>query len=103
MPTDHPKVLRAKNGALPIGLSTVVDVLVDGARNGRPDDEIRELLVRLVPEFKLSAEPPPRRKSGSCRTDAGDAESSRGFACVVRGSPSPALRWFHVLALLHFP
>ena len=29
MPTDHPKVLRAKNGALPIGLGTVVDLLVE--------------------------------------------------------------------------
>jgi FlaA1/EpsC-like NDP-sugar epimerase len=55
IPTDHPKVLRARNGVLPIGLSTVVDVLVDGARTGRPDDEIRELLVRLVPDFKLPA------------------------------------------------
>jgi len=53
--TDHPKVLCARNGALPIGLSEAVDVLVDGARNGRTDDEIRELLVRLVPDFKLSA------------------------------------------------
>ncbi len=53
IPTDHPKVLRAKNGTLPIGLSTVVDVLVEGAQNGRPDDEIRELMMRLVPEFKV--------------------------------------------------
>jgi FlaA1/EpsC-like NDP-sugar epimerase len=55
VPTDHPKVLRARNGVLPLGLSTVVDVLVDGARTGRPDDEIRELLVRLVPDFKVPA------------------------------------------------
>jgi FlaA1/EpsC-like NDP-sugar epimerase len=54
--TDHPKVLRAKNGALPIGLSTVVDVLVEGARTGRSDDDIRELLMRLVPDFKVSPE-----------------------------------------------
>jgi FlaA1/EpsC-like NDP-sugar epimerase len=58
IPTDHPKVLRAKNGVLPLGLSTVVDVLVEGARNGRSDEEIRELLVRLVPEFKLGAGSP---------------------------------------------
>jgi FlaA1/EpsC-like NDP-sugar epimerase len=55
IPTDHPKVLRAKNGALPLGLSTLVDLLVEGTRNGRPDQEIRELLVRLVPDFKLPA------------------------------------------------
>jgi FlaA1/EpsC-like NDP-sugar epimerase len=55
IPTDHPKVLRAKNGTLPIGLSTVVEALVEGARTGRPDDEIRELLGRLVPDFKALA------------------------------------------------
>ncbi len=54
VPTDHPKVLRARNGTLPIGLSTGVDALVEGARSGRPDDEIRSLLVRLVPDFRLS-------------------------------------------------
>jgi len=53
--TDHPKVLRAKNGTLPIGLSTVVEALVEGARIGRPDDEIREMLGRLVPDFKSLA------------------------------------------------
>jgi FlaA1/EpsC-like NDP-sugar epimerase len=60
IPTDHPKVLRAKNGVLPLGLSTVVDVLVEGARGGRSDEEIRELLVRLVPEFKLPAGSPEK-------------------------------------------
>jgi len=50
--TDHPKVLRAKNGVLPLGLSAVVYMLIDGARNGRPEKELRELLVRLVPDFR---------------------------------------------------
>ncbi|HET9726834.1 MAG TPA: nucleoside-diphosphate sugar epimerase/dehydratase [Gemmatimonadales bacterium] len=53
--TDHPKVLRAKNGSLPIGLGAVVEALVEGARSGRGDDEIREMLVRLVPDFKALA------------------------------------------------
>jgi hypothetical protein len=46
-------VLRAKNGVLPIGLSTVVDLLVDGARHGWTDEQLRALLLRLVPEFKV--------------------------------------------------
>jgi FlaA1/EpsC-like NDP-sugar epimerase len=54
VPTGHPKVLRAKNGALPIGLGAVVDLLVDRAQSGRSDDEIRQLLLRLIPEFKVS-------------------------------------------------
>jgi FlaA1/EpsC-like NDP-sugar epimerase len=53
VPTDHPKVLRAKNGALPLGLSRVIEMLVERSRQGRPDDEIRELLVRLIPEFNV--------------------------------------------------
>jgi O-antigen biosynthesis protein WbqV len=52
LPTDHPKVLRAKNGVLPIGLSTVVDLLVEGARNGWTDEQLRGMLGRLVPEFR---------------------------------------------------
>jgi FlaA1/EpsC-like NDP-sugar epimerase len=64
IPTDHPKVLRAKNGALPLGLSRVVDVLVEGARNGRSDDEIRELLARLVPDFSVAAEASARVEVG---------------------------------------
>jgi len=60
IPTDHPKVLRAKNGVLPMGLSTVVDVLVDGARKGRSDEDLRELLARLVPEFNLPESTPEK-------------------------------------------
>jgi FlaA1/EpsC-like NDP-sugar epimerase len=60
IPTDHPKVLRAKNGVLPMGLSTVVDVLVDGARKGRSDEDLRELLARLVPDFNLPESAPEK-------------------------------------------
>ncbi len=54
LPTDHPKVLRARNGALPIGLGTMVDLLVDGAGHGWTDVQLRALLLRLVPEFRVS-------------------------------------------------
>ena len=57
IPTDHPKVLRARNGSLPIGLVTMVKHLVDEAGKGRPDDEIRELLELLVPDFRLRVTP----------------------------------------------
>ena len=52
IPTDHPKVLRAKNGSLPIGFSTMVKVLVESAAKGHSDDEIRDLLGTLVPDFR---------------------------------------------------
>jgi FlaA1/EpsC-like NDP-sugar epimerase len=54
LPTDHPKVLRAKNGALPTGLSTVVDLVVEGAKRGWGDEQLRALLGRMVPDFGSS-------------------------------------------------
>ena len=63
-PTDHPKVLRARNATLPIGLSAVVGVLVDAAQRGSGDDDLRALLTRLVPDFAPSnAGMPPRQSA----------------------------------------
>lgn len=56
LPTGHPKVLRAKNGTLPIGLSTVVDLLVDGAQRGWSDAQLRTLLARVVSDFAAAPE-----------------------------------------------
>jgi FlaA1/EpsC-like NDP-sugar epimerase len=53
-PTDHPKVLRARNGALPGGLASVVDLLVEGARRGWGEDQLRALLTRLVPDLRVT-------------------------------------------------
>ncbi|HEU5169282.1 MAG TPA: nucleoside-diphosphate sugar epimerase/dehydratase [Gemmatimonadales bacterium] len=50
-PTDHPKVLRAKNGRLPVGLSEAVAYVIEAALEGQPDGEIRSRLARLVPDF----------------------------------------------------
>ena len=54
LPTDHPKVLRAKNGALPTGLSTLVDLLVEAASRGWGDEQLRAVLSRMVPDFGSS-------------------------------------------------
>jgi FlaA1/EpsC-like NDP-sugar epimerase len=61
--TDHPKVLRAKNGSLAPGLASVIDVLIDGAHRGWSDEALRALLVKLVPDFTSQTE-------GSRRDDA---------------------------------
>ena len=54
LPTDHPKVLRAKNGALPAGLGTTVDLLVDGARHGWKDEQLRSVMGHLVPDLQVT-------------------------------------------------
>jgi FlaA1/EpsC-like NDP-sugar epimerase len=60
--TDHPKVLRAKNGSLPPGLSSVVDAVILGARCGLPDKDLRTLLFKLVPDYSLGSAASPVRE-----------------------------------------
>jgi len=49
--TDHPKVLRARNGILPDGVMRRIQSLVDAAEAEHPDDELKQLLRTLVPDF----------------------------------------------------
>ena len=49
--TDHPKVLRARNGILPEGIMRRIEALVAAAESEHPDDELRQLLRNLVPDF----------------------------------------------------
>jgi len=56
--TDHPKVLRARNGILPEGVMRRIDALVQAAETEHPDDELRQLLRNLVPDFHPHPTPP---------------------------------------------
>ena len=56
--TDHPKVLRARNGILPEGVMRRIDALVRAAEEEHPDDELRQLLRNLVPDFHPHSPPP---------------------------------------------
>jgi FlaA1/EpsC-like NDP-sugar epimerase len=53
-PTDHPKVLRARNAALPVGVTTVTGDLILAAEEGWPEEDLRGLLRRLVPDYEAS-------------------------------------------------
>lgn len=74
--TDHPKVLRARKAGIPDGLLKLIDRLI-AATQTVDDDELREMLIALVPDFQRqpSAAPEPvavqdlpgRRKTGSFR------------------------------------
>jgi FlaA1/EpsC-like NDP-sugar epimerase len=56
--TDHPKVLRARNGILPQGVMRRIEALVSAAEAEHPDDELRNLLRSLVPDFHPHPTPP---------------------------------------------
>jgi len=51
LPTDHPKVLRARNGLLAEGTMKKIDSLMRSAEAGWNAEEIRKLLQTLVPDF----------------------------------------------------
>jgi FlaA1/EpsC-like NDP-sugar epimerase len=51
LPTDHPKVLRARNGLLAEGTTKKIDTLTRATDSGKAEDEIRKLLQALVPDF----------------------------------------------------
>ena len=49
--TGHPKVLRARNGILPQGIMRRIEALVTTAQSGRPDEELRQHLRDMLPDF----------------------------------------------------
>ena len=58
VPTDHPKVLRARNGMLPEGTRGRIEVLLKAAEMEEPDEELRRILQSLVPDFHPHPTPP---------------------------------------------
>jgi FlaA1/EpsC-like NDP-sugar epimerase len=56
--TDHPKVLRARNGILPEGIMRRIEALVAAAQAEQADEELRQLLRNLVPDFHPHPTPP---------------------------------------------
>ena len=63
--TDHPKVLRARNGILPEGVMRRIEALVSAAEAEHPDEELRQVLRSLVPDFH----PHPTTPSPSSDSD----------------------------------
>jgi FlaA1/EpsC-like NDP-sugar epimerase len=63
--TDHPKVLRARNGILPQGIMRRIEALVSAAHAEHPDEELRQHLRNLLPDFH----PHPALPLGPAETD----------------------------------
>lgn len=63
-PTEHPKVLKARNASLAAGVPDRVDRLIAAAEEGWSDDDLKKLLQELVPDFDPSLAGMPSRHSG---------------------------------------
>jgi hypothetical protein len=50
-PTEHPKILRARNGQAVYGSAEAIDQLIDAARSGAGDASLRHMLHEIVPDF----------------------------------------------------
>jgi FlaA1/EpsC-like NDP-sugar epimerase len=50
-PTDHPKILRARNGQSAYGGDQMIHRLIEAARNGADDACLRRMLHEIVPDF----------------------------------------------------
>lgn len=70
-PTEHSKVLKARNAALPIGVSTVVSDLIMASQEGWGAEELRGLLKRLVPDYEPSLAGMPVREARPARDSGG--------------------------------
>ncbi|MFL5618869.1 MAG: polysaccharide biosynthesis protein [Gemmatimonadaceae bacterium] len=56
VPTDHPKILRARDAEAGDASEEAIAALIDAARENRPAGYIRRLLATLVPEYNCPAD-----------------------------------------------
>lgn len=56
-PTEHPKVLRARNGKHDIASETAINELIDAALSDAPDETLRTALKCLVPDYLPNGTP----------------------------------------------
>ena len=59
IPTEHPKVLRARNAALNGDVALLTEELLQAAVERRPDADLRGMLRRLVPDYEPALVQPP--------------------------------------------
>lgn len=74
-PTEHPKVLRARNGKHGIVQDAPIAELISGAAADTPEDTLRGLLKNLVPDFSSNgadATPSAGVKATPKRTTSGE-------------------------------
>jgi FlaA1/EpsC-like NDP-sugar epimerase len=53
IPTEHPKVLRARGGLVADGVHKKVELLTQAAEAGSDDDQLRRMILGLVPDFHI--------------------------------------------------
>ena len=95
-PTDHPKILRARDAEATEHNPVDIQALIEAARENRSAGKIRRLILRLVPEYAGTQD------TGEFAIGADDAAASQQWAEAIatpKSSPISAA----ATALLHEP
>jgi FlaA1/EpsC-like NDP-sugar epimerase len=80
IPTDHPKILRARNGILPESVIRRIETLANAAYGTASDDELRQLLRNLVPDFHPHPAPPFNDDASKLAEETGLTRRAHGAA-----------------------
>jgi FlaA1/EpsC-like NDP-sugar epimerase len=62
IPTEHPKVLRARGGLVADGIHKRIEVLTRAAEEGMTDDQLRQVILGLVPDFHMHSSSQPEQE-----------------------------------------
>jgi FlaA1/EpsC-like NDP-sugar epimerase len=62
IPTEHPKVLRARGGLVADGIHKRIEVLTRAAEESETDDQLRQLILGLVPDFHIHSSSQPEQE-----------------------------------------
>jgi FlaA1/EpsC-like NDP-sugar epimerase len=94
-PTIHPKILRARDAEASHQSAGDIDSLIEAARENRPAEKIRRLMLKLVPEYAGGFDPGEFRISGDARISdaalvATDGDVSSALNGTRNGSPDQA-------------
>jgi FlaA1/EpsC-like NDP-sugar epimerase len=84
VPTDHPKILRARDSAISENGQGEIEDLIRAARENRPPTEIRQLIERLVPEYSGNLDSGDFDMVDAVERYARDAESNGRRSAAVR-------------------
>lgn len=80
VPTDHPKILRARDAEAAEASGEAISALIDAALANRPANQIRRLLAAVVPEYSGITDDRAREDDANEAVDGGYAERTPAHA-----------------------
>jgi len=97
VPTEHPKVLRARDAKFPPGTHDLIDALIAAAATSASDGELRRMISKLVPEYSGTTDtgeyPIPDTMDTEGAIDSRGAATPAEAEATANVSAASASRW----------